>query len=110
MSVAAAMKVAMSHSSSLSRTFASPFASTFSMAASGPVRVEAGLLVDRLDQRGPHLRGEVAVHLQQGLLPLGALRRRQRGDLGLARPPHGREGLVVLLLRDVVGVLRGVLH
>src|SRR3954471_6446988 len=80
--------------------------STFSMGRPLElVRVEAGFLVDRLDRVAPDARLGFLVHLDQRLLPLLLLIRRERDDLGAAALLHVLQRIVVFLLGDLVGVL-----
>src|SRR6185503_14159553 len=95
--VAPAMSEAISHSSRWSRTFsmAPPRGRTARGTRPGPalglqlVRVEARRLVDGLDQVLADARLVLLVHLDERLLPLALLLRRERDDLGLAALLHG---------------------
>ena len=55
-------------------------------------------------------RLHLLVHLDERLLQRLALGRRGRVDLGLARSLHLGQGVLVLLLGDLVGVVGGLLH
>src|SRR5512142_1336479 len=101
-SVAAAISVAISHSSRWS--------GSLSIAARRRWSLLAGGLVDLLDQLGADARAHLLVHHAQLVDPLLALGRRLGVELDLAARLHRRQRVVVLLLGDLVVVGRCLLH
>src|SRR5260221_8052474 len=94
-----AIRISSRRSSTLSTAFSLELA-----------RVEPGLLVDRLDQVLADARLGVLVDLHERALPRELLLGRERDELGAPALLHRLERILVLLLGDVVGVLRGIGH
>src|SRR6185369_15380838 len=103
MTAATAISAAMNHASRWSRTLVG-------CAGSELGRIEAGFLVDRLDDFGADARLHLLVDLDEGALPDRALLLGERQDLGLAGRLHLGERAFVVLEGVFVGELGGVGH
>src|SRR5450755_3033580 len=98
MTVARPISEAMNHSSRWSRTFIARYRSDLR-------GIEAGFLVDRLQDLAADARLHLLVNLRQGALPRQPLFLRQGQDLGLAGGPDLGQRVFVVLEGAVVGEL-----